>query len=234
MWDMDTSARARWAPLVDALRRIFGDRFEALVAYGRDDHASSLALVTSIEAADLAAVARLTRRWHQDGMTTPLLVTAAEFARSLDAFPLEYAEVQQTARLVEGYDPFARFGTIQPADLRRACELQANSHLLHLREDYLDSGGGPREVAALVTESAPAFAMILRQMARLDEAPAATARDLGVYAAARIGLDAGVVGDVLALTDPAAAGTVDAARLFPDYLAALDRLARFVDGWTAA
>jgi hypothetical protein len=228
---MDTAPRAKWLPLVEHLRRIFGERLEALVSYGRDGHNSSLALVQSMDADDLASCARLVRQWHQASLATPLIVTSAEFARSLDAFPLEYAEVQQTAVVVEGYNPFERFGSIRSADLRRACELQANSHLLHLREDYIDCGAAPREVAALVTESAPAFAMILRQMSRLDGRAAETPRDLGLYAEERIGLDARVVGDVLALMDRIEAGTVDATRLFPEYLNALDQLARFVDKW---
>lgn len=231
---MEMAGRAKWLPLVDTLRRVFGDRFEALVSYGRDGHTSGLALVTSIDADDLAGVARMVKQWRHAGLATPLLVTTTEFTRSLDAFPLEYAEVQQTAHVVEGYNPFERFGAIQPIELRRACEVQANSHLLHLREDYLECGGAPGEVAQLVAESAPAFAMILRQMAQLDGRLAATARDIGAFAEDRIGLDARVVGDVLSLMDSSAKGMVDGARLFPDYLATLDRLARFVDTWKAA
>lgn len=231
---MDTAARPKtWTLLVEHLQRVFGVRFEALVAYGRDGHASSLALVQSLDADDLTACAHLVKQWHAAGLATPLVVTSKEFARSLDAFPLEYAEVQQTAQLIHGYNPFERFGVIRPVDLRRACELQANSHLLHLREDYLDCGGTPRAVAALVTESAPAFAMILRQMAQLDGRPATTSRELGVFAEERMGIDASVVGDVLALMDETTASTVDAWRIFPAYLAALDQLARFVDLWKA-
>lgn len=230
---METAGRAKWLPLIEALRRVFGDRFEALVAYGRDGHTSSLVLVRSMDADDLAAVARLVKRWHAAGLTTPLLVTSSEFARSLDAFPLEYAEVQQTAKVVDGYNPFERFGAIHAIDLRRACEVQANSHLLHLREDYLDCGAAPRDVSAIVAESAPAFAMILRQMAQLDGCSANTAREIGEYAADRIGLDPRVVGDVLALMDTSAAGAVDGAKIFPDYVSTLDRLARFVDTWKA-
>lgn len=230
---MDTAARSKWTPLVEHFRRVFANRFEALVAYGRDGHVSSLALVQSLDPEDLESCARAVPQWHSAGLNTPLLVTTAEFARSLDAFPLEYAEVQETAKVVYGYNPFERFGTIKPIDLRRACELQANSHLLHLREDYLDCGGSPRPVATLVAESAPAFAMILRQMAHLDGFPAGTSREIGEYAEQRIGLDARVVGDVLALIEPSTAGTVDGARIFPAYLLALDQLARFVDKWKA-
>jgi hypothetical protein len=147
---METVDLSKWRPLVEHLQRVFAGRFEALVAYGRDGHVSSLALVQSIDADDLDACARVVSHWHGAGLTTPLLVTTTEFKRSLDAFPLEYAEVQQTAKVVHGYNPFERFGSIKHAELRRACEVQANSHLLHLREDYLDSGARPKAVAAIV------------------------------------------------------------------------------------
>jgi hypothetical protein len=36
---------------------------------------------------------------------------------------------------------------------------------------------------------------------------------------------------VLALMEPSMASAVDGARIFPEYLAAMDQLARFVDKW---
>ena len=60
-------------------------------------------------------------------------------------------------QLVYGDNPFAGV-TIAPDDLRRACETQAKSHLVHLREGFIESGGRPTGVAELVATSAPAFA----------------------------------------------------------------------------
>ena len=56
---------------------------------------------------------------------------------------------------------------IAPADLRRACETQIKSHLVHLREAFIESGGKPGAVASLVKASAPAFTALLRNVARL-------------------------------------------------------------------
>ena len=78
----------------------------------------------------------------------------------------------------------------------------------------------------------PHFALILRRLARLDGAPAATNADLGAYAARRPRLDARVVGDVLALAGNHAAG-VDAIRIYPAYLTAVEQLWQFIDGWQA-
>ena len=80
-------------------------------------------------------------------------------------------------------------------------------------------------------EAAPAFAVLLRRLARLDGFPADTASDLGTYAAQRPGLDARVVGDVLALAKEPEGSGVDAVRLYPTYLAAIEKLWRFIDRW---
>ena len=78
---------------------------------------------------------------------------------------------------------------------------------------------------------APAFAQLLRRMAHLDNAPADSAAALSHWAAARIGLDARVVGDMLALASDGLPA-VDATRLFPDYLQAVTALRHFIDQWS--
>lgn len=85
-----------------------------------------------------------------------------------------------------------------------------------------------------MTASAPAFAVLLRRIARLDGHEASSANDLGRYADQRPKLDPRVVGDVLALADGGSAAGVDAARLFPGYLAAVERLSQFIDTWKLA
>ena len=222
-------------PVADDLQRIFGSRLEAVVAYGwrPRTHVPSLALVRTLTLEDLTACAARTAHWHRAGCATPLVLTRHEFARSLDAFPIEYGEILSTSELVVGTNPFEGLA-IARDDMRRACEVQAKSHLVHLREDYLESGGRPAVVAGLVRESAPAFAALLRHLARLDNASLGTTGELVAHASRRIGLDARVVGDILSLTESDGMSTVDAGRIFPGYLAAVERLAEFVDQWRSA
>jgi hypothetical protein len=135
-----------------------------------------------------------------------------------------------TATIVHGRNPFDGVA-LHAEDVRRACEVQVKSHLLHLRENYLEIGGRSTQIAELVRESAPAFALVLRRLARLDGDPAETPAELDAWVARRAGLDARIVGDVLALSGAGPASGVDAQRLFPDYLRAVEGLARFVDTW---
>lgn len=220
------------APLVDDLHRIFERRLEAVVAYGRQRHGPvpTLALVASLSFDDLNTCAERAASWERAGMATPLLLTRADFARSLDAFPIEYGEIIEHHDVVFGSDPFAGLA-IRPDDLRRACEVQVKSHLLHLREDYIEARGHYSKIDQLVRESAPGFAALLRHLARLDEADAESTRGLLDYVRDRLKLDPRVVGDLLALAEAESAPPIGTVKLFPDYLTVMERLSAFVDGW---
>lgn len=231
---MDSAHRGALTTVLRDLQLVFGERLTAFLSYGeaRRDVVSSLALVTTLTAEDLSACAARAKAWHAEGAATPLLLARDEFVRSLDAFPIEYGEILDTRDVLFGVDPFTGL-TIQPGDLRRACEVQVKSHLLHLRENYVECGAKPSDVARLVADSAPAFEAVLRRLARLDDRPARTPAEIGAYAASRPALDPRVVGDVLALVNSNDGAPVSAARLFPEYLAAVEQLARFIDRWDA-
>lgn len=227
---MDTARREHDALVAD-LRRIFGDRLDAVVAYGGvpPDWSRSLALVASLTMDDLSALAAAAPSWHTRGIATPLVLPSREFRQSLDAFPLEYGEIIDTHSVLVGDDPFALV-EIAPRDLRRALENRTASHLLHLRENFVEHGGRPALVDALVRESAPGFQALLRRMAHLDGRPVDSPTALAHWAAERAGLDARIVSDLLAIAnEPAPA--VDAVRLFPEYLDTVEALLRVIDRW---
>jgi hypothetical protein len=231
-----------WKPaaesLVTDLRRVFGDRLKSVVAYGAhldgDDRAplTCLALVSSLTADDLHACATTMAKWHRAQVATPLILPEQEFRRSLDAFPLEYGEIIRAHERVFGDNPFPGV-QIAPEDLRRACETQVKSHLVHLREGYIESGGRPAAVADLVTAAVPGFTALLRNVARLNGAMTSDRADATRRGARAADLPEHVVADVLALEHKPGNSGVDAARMFPDYLAAVEQLARTVDTWHA-
>ncbi len=222
--------------LVSDLRQVFGDRLRSVVAYGAqlDGRAGApltcLALVRDLSAGDLEACARESARWRRANVATPLILPESEFRSSLDAFPLEYGEIIRSHQRVFGDDPFDGV-TIAREDLRRATETQIKSHLVHLREGYLESGARPAAVSQLVAASAPAFAALLRHVAWLSGVPAADRAQATREGARAAGLPDGLVADVVALEHEGTVPTSDPARLFPDYLAAVEQLARTVDAW---
>ena len=110
--------------------------------------------------------------------------------------------------------------------------MQARSHLLHLREGYLETRERADALAVLIVQSAPALAALLTSVARLEiEAggePAAAAR----YAERTLGVSPGSIADVVALVGVQEISSQDAERLFPAYLDAVQRLVTYVDGWS--
>jgi len=228
------------------LREIFGSRLQSLVLYGQraqpahQAHANhghdappthTLAIVGSMTPEDLRACALRVEAWHAAGLATPLLIAEHEFEQSLDAFPMEFGAILADHTIVAGANPFASLA-VDPADLRRACEVQARSHLLHLREGFLETRGRSDALADLIVQSAAAFAALVASVARLEgqktDDRAAAARHVE-----RILEAPGAVTDVTKLAGHHEITSADAERLFPPYLDAVNRLVSYVDGWSA-
>jgi hypothetical protein len=233
------------------LREIFGPRLQSLVSYGSvtsaratgDDHAHghgpaaspsrTMAIVEGMTRDDLRACATRVESWHARGLATPLLVAAHEFDRSLDVFPLEFGAILADHVVISGTNPFAG-SKVEPADVRRACEVQVRSHLLHLREGYLETRGRADALSDLIVQSAPAFAGLLMSVARLEghggTDPAVAAR----HTERTLGVQPGAIADIAKLAGGPELPSAEAERLFAPYLDAVERLANYVDGWSDA
>jgi hypothetical protein len=210
------------------LQRVFGDRLVALVAYG---HHASAAFVQSLSADDLQALRPLVESWRRDGLATPLVMTVDEFTRSLDAFPLEYQSMLDGHVVITGQPPFGA-ARIDAQDLRRACEAQARSHLIHLRQGWIEAGAHESDLTNLVVRSAAPFHVLLANVARLHGAPHETLDELDAFAERTIGMPAGIARAILDLNAHAENGRAVRARL-AEYLLAAERLWNFVDTWRA-
>ncbi len=235
--DLTDQQRAALERLVGDLRTIFGSRLTSLVAYGlstlttRGASVRTLGLVDRLTFDDLARAVPLAAAWHRDGIGVPLLLSRHEFERTLDVFPLEYGSIIANHIVLIGENVFA--GThVADVDRRRGCELQAKSHLIHLREGFLETQGDSRNVARLITSSALAFRTLLANLATL-ETGRATGTDTNALASTierTIGVPSALVVEVLAT--PSGIGTVvDPTALLSRYIEASERIWRYVDGW---
>ena len=196
------------------LRRIFGTRLQSLSTYG--DGAHALVIVDTLTVDDLHACAERTAAWHEAHLATPLVLAGHEFESALDAFPLEFGAILAHHTVVLGKAPFDGL-TVDPADLRRAIEVQARSQLIHLREGFLETRGDANALALLIVDSAPAFTALVESVRRLNPS-----FDPGTGAKAIVAL--------VGAHDIAAA---EAERIFPAYVEAVERLVTYVDQWTA-
>jgi len=240
---------ARWTEsqqgAIDALaldlERVFGPRLQSLVAYpghGGDETVHSLALVEGLTFHDLAACLPLANVWHRRGVAVPLMLSRSELRRTLDIFPLEYAAIIATHSLVRGSNPFAGI-TVAAEDLRRACEAQAKSQLIHLREAFLESHGDGASVARLIISSATPFRALLTNIARLPDEDASAAdvdmtqsdESLARMAETRMGVPSRVVRDVLSASVTGQMTIGEPTALLSRYIDAAQRVWDYVDRW---
>ena len=221
--------------LASELGRVFGARLRSVVAYGLDTPTASprilhtLALVDRLAFDDLAKCLPLVDGWRHRSLAVPLILELEEFLRTLDVFPLEYGDIIAHHVIIAGTNPFGAAHVAQ-ADTRRACELSAKSHLIHLREGFLETRGHADSVVRLIAASAPAFVALLRNIARLADEDAT---DLPAMAERQIGVPGEVVREVIGAGAGTRSSIAEPTALLARYIAASERVWEYVDTWRA-
>ena len=225
---------------IEALARdldhIFGPRLKTLVAYPgnqADGSVHSCAIVDGLGFRDLVSCLPHTEAWHRRGIAVPLMLASGELERTVDIFPLEYSSILAAYTVVRGHDPFQGM-SIPLEDIRRATEGQAKSHLIHLREAFLESHGETTRIARLIASSAAPLRALLTNIARLhDDAPAETLSDqaLATMAEARMGISATLIREILASSGDGHSTIADPSALLAHYVEAGQKLWEYVDRW---
>jgi hypothetical protein len=225
---------------IDTLARdldeTFGARLHSLVAYAghqADGSVHSCAIVDGLGFRDLVACLPMTENWHHRGIAVPLMLASGEFERTVDIFPLEYSSILADYKVVRGQDPFQGIA-IPSEDIRRATEGQAKSHLIHLREAFLESHGETTRVGRLIAASAAPLRALLTNIARLaDSGLAVTPSDeaLAEMAKTRIGVSASLIREVLASSAGGRSAIADPSALLAHYIEASQQIWEYVDRW---
>jgi hypothetical protein len=225
---------------IDLLARdlddIFGARLRSLVAYPGhhgDGSVHSCAIVDGLGFRDLVACLPQTEGWHHRGIAVPLMLASGELERTVDVFPLEYSAILAHYQVVRGADPFKGM-SIPAEDVRRATEGQVKSHLIHLREAFLESHGETTRIARLIASSAAPLRALLTNIARLQDGfHAASPADeaLATMAETRMGVPASLVREVLSSSTGGHSTIADPSALLARYIGATQTIWAYVDGW---
>lgn len=220
------------------LRAAWGDALHAVVLYGSaaapgadaGARCDVLVIVDSLEHARLDAASAVARAWADAGHPPPMTMTLEEWRGSADIFPMEYADILDRHRVVQG--AFLAEGVAPSrADLRRQLENQAMGKLLHLRQGVLAAGGDAKRQLELLEVSRSAILVLFRAVLHLHGVAAPADPEAQAREAARVaGFDPEPFVRVVRHARgaeklaPAAAGEVLAR-----YLAGVEQLKRHLD-----
>ena len=96
----------------------------------------------------------------------PLFMTQSQIDKSLDSFPIEWLEIQESHLLLEGQDVLHGL-EVPRTYLRLQCEHELRSRTIQLRQAYLANGRHPDRLEPALRASASSFATLFRTLIRL-------------------------------------------------------------------
>lgn len=229
--------------LVTQLRSAYGSHLSSVVLYGsaatgehipkKSDY-NVLVLLDRVEPSTLAAASAVARAWNDAGNPPPMTMTAAEWRRSSDVFPMEYADILDRHRVLHGVAPFD--GVVVSHDhLRLQLEQQVLGKLLQLRQGALLAGTDGKRQLELITASLSTMMVLFRAVLRLHgETPKGDNVALAERVATLAALDATpFVRAVRHVRGETKMSGSDAGDVLAGYLSGIERLNAHLDGYQA-
>jgi hypothetical protein len=216
-----------------------GDQLEGMLLYGSAirgeflpgrSNLNILLLVSSYDSALLKQYGSLHRQWSKEQIVVPLFLTEEELRTSAAVFPLEFLEIQEQHRVLGGRDPFIGFH-VKTDQLREAVVQGLTSHLLRLRQRYVEGGGSDDATMILLPLSITSTLPLLRGVQRLLGRPVLSQSDAVIKdIAEQLTLDLqGLLDALLLKRGQISPGPHEVPRLFDRYLRAATVLTRAVE-----
>ena len=224
---------------VKEVKGVFGEQLEGMLLYGSAvrgeflpgrSNLNILLLVPSYDSVILKQYSAVHRRWSKEQIVVPLFLTEEELRFSATVFPLEFLEIQEQHRVLGGRDPFIGFH-VKTDRLREAVVQGLMSHLLRLRQRYVEGSGGAEATTILLPLSITSTLPLLRGVQRLLGRPVLSHSDAMIKdVAEQLTLDLQGLLDVLLLKrGQISPGSHEIPRLFDRYLQAVTLLTRTVE-----
>jgi len=228
-----------FADIVTDYKTVFGNNLVSIVLYGSaigkdyrpgKSDINFMIVLTEEGIERLDAAFDIIKKWRKRNVATPLFLTEAYVATSLDVFPIEYLNFQKNYVLVFGKDILKDL-TFDREHLRLQCEREIKGKLLILREAFLETSGKGKALKELIGHSMAAFVAIFEALLYLkgQELPA-TKREVVRKTAAEFDMDPALFLKLLDIKEERAKpGDMETIGLFKDYLREARKLAKLVD-----
>jgi hypothetical protein len=216
-----------------------GDSLASLVLFGSaaagdyDADCSDLnvlAVLTQVGPPELERAYATVDWWLRKKQPAPVLLSLDEIENGADAFAIEFYDIRHAYRVLHGDDVIAGI-EIDASHHRHQVEHELRSRLVRLRERYLAMQRDRKALIALLGDSLPSFATLLRHAALLaGGAPQMKKREAIREAAAKLGIQAAPFEEIITVRNgEKKLADAEIAPLFEAYLQQIDAAARFVD-----
>jgi predicted nucleotidyltransferase len=225
--------------LVRQLELAYGSALRSVVLFGSavaGEHRAKtsdynvLVIVDSLPLDRLRAVAAVSKAWAEDGNPPPMTFTTQEWRSSSDIFPMEYADILERHRVLQGEAPFDGI-RVNPADLRLQVEHQTMGKLLQLRQAIMGAGGDSALQLDVLEKSLSTLMVIFRGVVRLNsQVPSQDYEALARSVAEKAGFSPDPFVRVIRhLRGSEKLARDQASRILEEYLSAMESLVAYLD-----
>jgi predicted nucleotidyltransferase len=167
--------------VVGDLKGVYGDALQSVILYGsgaRGDYVAGksdinfLVVLAEDAADDLEKLLPLIPKWNKRAVATPVIMTKALIASSVDVYPVEFLNMKRHYEVAFGEDVLKGL-VFERRTLRPQCERELKGKLLLLRTGFLETAGRAEELQRLLAASITAFLSVFNALLHMQgkEAP---------------------------------------------------------------
>jgi predicted nucleotidyltransferase len=224
---------------IERMRAAAGTNLVAAILYGSvaaGDYVAGysdvnlLCVLGETSFASIEALAPVMEWWGKQKHRMPLLMGAEEMRRSADVFSIEFLDMRRNHRVLWGDDILTTLEI--PLRLHRSqVEYELREKTILLRQRLLMVSGSTEAKWELLLRSLPAFGTLFRHaLIALGDAGAGSKREAAAALASKLGIDAGVFGELLDIREQKSdrkAAQLD--EMFARYLKLVEQVTAAVD-----
>src|SRR5579872_7510631 len=184
--------------LLEKLTKTLGDRVVSVVLYGSaaaGDHHEGfsdlnvLCVLREVTTRELEASEPIFRWWREKGNPAPLLLSETEVERSTDAFAIEFHDIKDHHRILQGKDVISGLQVDGPF-YRAQVEHDLRAKMLRLRQKASGALSDKDVLRRLLADSISTFCVLFRHALILHGLPPkAKKRDIVEQARETFGID---------------------------------------------
>lgn len=225
--------------LVERLRKAYGERVASVILYGsaaaedwnpNNSDLNVLCVLSRIGPEELRLGEPILRWWREAGNPPPLLLTAEEVETSTDCFPMEFHDMREHRRVLQGADLIQNL-VVDNKFYRAQVEHELRAKQLRLRQRAAEVLSEPERLQRLMTDSVSTFCVLGRHALILQGAePRWKKKEVVEALRGAMGSPLSGIDEILAIrTSGKRAAAADTVLLLERYLADVAALVHFVD-----